>query len=117
MRKAGCKNENESHMTKKTMTRLAAWTLAPLAAAGLGAAVPAIAQSANALASVQSHLKSTSSMTADRSEEHTSELQSLMRISYAVFCLKKKKNNGHNFTPTSHNTTYITEQNVTSEQT
>src|SRR3546814_5434063 len=29
---------------------------------------------------------------AKRSEEHTSELQSLMRISYAVFCLKKKKN-------------------------
>src|SRR3546814_8090762 len=28
---------------------------------------------------------------ADRSEEHTSELQSLMRISYAVFCLKKNK--------------------------
>src|SRR3546814_1889833 len=31
-----------------------------------------------------------------RSEEHTSELQSLMRISYAVFCLKKKKNIQHN---------------------
>src|SRR3546814_5122953 len=31
--------------------------------------------------------------TDDRSEEHTSELQSLMRISYAVFCLTKKKNN------------------------
>src|SRR3546814_4984274 len=31
--------------------------------------------------------------TVNRSEEHTSELQSLMRISYAVFCLKKKKNN------------------------
>src|SRR3546814_6229487 len=30
---------------------------------------------------------------AARSEEHTSELQSLIRISYAVFCLKKKKNN------------------------
>src|SRR3546814_10203883 len=30
---------------------------------------------------------------AERSEEHTSELQSLMRISYAVFCLKQKKNN------------------------
>src|SRR3546814_2419811 len=30
---------------------------------------------------------------AERSEEHTSELQSLMRISYAVFCLKKKKKN------------------------
>src|SRR3546814_8760675 len=36
---------------------------------------------------------------AARSEEHTSELQSLMRISYAVFCLKKKKNNiPNNFT-------------------
>src|SRR3546814_2719650 len=31
-----------------------------------------------------------------RSEEHTSELQSLMRISYAVFCLKKKTNTKHN---------------------
>src|SRR3546814_9020078 len=31
-----------------------------------------------------------------RSEEHTSELQSLMRISYAVFCLKKKKKNTRN---------------------
>src|SRR3546814_9741194 len=34
---------------------------------------------------------SISHRTAARSEEHTSELQSLMRISYAVFCLKKKK--------------------------
>src|SRR3546814_10848338 len=33
---------------------------------------------------------STRSLFIDRSEEHTSELQSLMRISYAVFCLKKK---------------------------
>src|SRR3546814_10401304 len=33
-----------------------------------------------------------------RSEEHTSELQSLMRISYAVFCLKKKNQNIYNFT-------------------
>src|SRR3546814_4661882 len=32
-------------------------------------------------------------LTGQRSEEHTSELQSLMRISYAVFCLKKKKEN------------------------
>src|SRR3546814_6890976 len=35
---------------------------------------------------------STSVASSGRSEEHTSELQSLMRISYAVFCLKKKKN-------------------------
>src|SRR3546814_4600208 len=44
-----------------------------------------------------------------RSEEHTSELQSLMRISYAVFCLKKKKqhNNIHKINSqldTTHNT-------------
>src|SRR3546814_5744265 len=32
----------------------------------------------------------------DRSEEHTSELQSLMRISYAVFCLKKQRNSSQN---------------------
>src|SRR3546814_1307392 len=32
-----------------------------------------------------------SAITAGRSEEHTSELQALMRISYAVFCLKKKR--------------------------
>src|SRR3546814_10855301 len=36
-----------------------------------------------------------------RSEEHTSELQSLMRISYAVFCLKKKKNT-HQKTTSQH---------------
>src|SRR3546814_1528261 len=36
-----------------------------------------------------------------RSEEHTSELQSLMRISYAVFCLKKKKKNNNIQTNTS----------------
>src|SRR3546814_5154347 len=40
---------------------------------------------------------------ADRSEEHTSELQSLMRISYAVFCLKKKKTQQqHTTSSTTH---------------
>src|SRR3546814_7367751 len=43
-------------------------------------------------------------ITADlRSEEHTSELQSLMRISYAVFCLKKKKKQ---YTSTNTSTRY-----------
>src|SRR3546814_3855982 len=36
-----------------------------------------------------------------RSEEHTSELQSLMRISYAVFCLKKKKKTQHHYIHTT----------------
>src|SRR3546814_9410213 len=39
------------------------------------------------------HLLAVHHKAAVRSEEHTSELQSLMRISYAVFCLKKKKKN------------------------
>src|SRR3546814_9013680 len=43
----------------------------------------------------------TSHSSEGRSEEHTSELQSLMRISYAVFCLKKKKNKKHMNTNTS----------------
>src|SRR3546814_7060770 len=39
----------------------------------------------------------------DRSEEHTSELQSLMRISYAVFCLKKKTKEQQVTLPLKHN--------------
>src|SRR3546814_6590692 len=42
---------------------------------------------------------------ADRSEEHTSELQSLMRISYAVVCLKKKTTTTSHTTATIHNST------------
>src|SRR3546814_4880156 len=41
----------------------------------------------------------------ERSEEHTSELQSLMRISYAVFCLKKKKTKTQIFLQRLNNTT------------
>src|SRR3546814_5884449 len=37
-----------------------------------------------------------------RSEEHTSELQSLMRISYAVFCLKKQNNLNNEYVLTTH---------------
>src|SRR3546814_8260019 len=46
-----------------------------------------------------------------RSEEHTSELQSLMRISYAVFCLKQKNTPSPNYTTTSlpHLTRYVSE--------
>src|SRR3546814_6289373 len=40
--------------------------------------------------------------TENRSEEHTSELQSLMRISYAVFCLQKKNTNTHKNTEIDH---------------
>src|SRR3546814_4552100 len=48
-----------------------------------------------------------------RSEEHTSELQSLMRISYAVFCLKKK-NNIINATNTRPNTSHYDTSNIPS---
>src|SRR3546814_5051996 len=45
-----------------------------------------------------------------RSEEHTSELQSLMRTSYAVFCLKQKKQT-QSLTPRTH-TVYIIQHNI-----
>src|SRR3546814_1859368 len=45
---------------------------------------------------------------APRSEEHTSELQSLMRISYAVFCFKKKNNTSTNHTRIFNSTYNIT---------
>src|SRR3546814_8528083 len=48
-----------------------------------------------------------------RSEEHTSELQSLIRISYAVFCLKKKPNTNRKNENTSHNTSTL---NITSNE-
>src|SRR3546814_4735036 len=44
-----------------------------------------------------------SGMGHERSEEHTSELQSLMRISYAVFCLKKKNKTTNMITSRQHN--------------
>src|SRR3546814_8403314 len=47
-----------------------------------------------------------------RSEEHTSELQSLMRISYAVFCLKKKNNTNHKTIVIQKNMTYLTHINI-----
>src|SRR3546814_9236204 len=50
-------------------------------------AEPTSAPAANA-----AHITGASDSTRSRSEEHTSELQSLMRISYAVFCLTKKHN-------------------------
>src|SRR3546814_6264282 len=48
-----------------------------------------------------------------RSEEHTSELQSLMRISYAVFCLKKKKHTQNIHTNENNNTNITTHPTCT----
>src|SRR3546814_1899609 len=58
----------------------------PCATAWRRPAIPAPSSPAAAPADISASIRRTI-----RSEEHTSELQSLMRISYAVFCLKKKK--------------------------
>src|SRR3546814_9982558 len=55
--------------------------------------------------------------TALRSEEHTSELQSLMRISYAVFCLKKKTKILTTIVKSHHTTTTLTVHTQTLDQT
>src|SRR3546814_2863874 len=49
-----------------------------------------------------------------RSEEHTSELQSLMRISYAVFCLKKKKMQNHSLYDTASVSKYNQQNQILS---
>src|SRR3546814_7286169 len=64
----------------------AAWLVS--AATGVSAFLPHAAVKAARLRAIVSRA---CFMVFSRSEEHTSELQSLMRISYAVFCLKKKK--------------------------
>src|SRR3546814_6081384 len=64
----------------------------PQGALNLGAAVPHIAIG-HAIEQARIDGKTTGRACRIRSEEHTSELQSLMRISYAVFCLQKKTNN------------------------
>src|SRR3546814_5223975 len=76
---------------KETMSRLlaflgghATWVL--FVGVFLGLALPSLAGHARPLLAPAVAVL----LTATRSEEHTSELQSLMRISYAVFCLKKK---------------------------
>src|SRR3546814_2289116 len=51
-----------------------------------------------------------------RSEEHTSELQSLMRISYAVFCLKKKNKHNNTKTTTRQETTHTQPEITTSDR-
>src|SRR3546814_2340170 len=56
------------------------------------------------------HIHLADQVVQERSEEHTSELQSLMRISYAVFCLKKKIKN-HTSTLMTPKTTYSSQIN------
>src|SRR3546814_2839848 len=59
--------------------------------------------------------RTTRGATVDRSEEHTSELQSLMRISYAVFCLKKKNSEEH--TTRAYTQTKLLDANIRSHKT
>src|SRR3546814_6740130 len=56
-------------------------------------AIEALENSPTDFSSIHPRLSSRTHRSTDRSEEHTSELQSLMRISYAVFCLQQKNTN------------------------
>src|SRR3546814_6767534 len=60
-----------------------------------------------AISNLDDHPRNHALLAKERSEEHTSELQSLMRISYAVFCLKKKTSNNKvdTYNTTSNNKT------------
>src|SRR3546814_3721135 len=69
----------------ETIKRMGIGTHEPYLSTALGAGTTTVEKMVNAFSMLANHGR------ALRSEEHTSELQSLMRISYAVFCLKKKK--------------------------
>src|SRR3546814_6351463 len=66
-------------------------SLAATAFATLLEEIFGVAVSVNLIVSPAGNIRTWAQTIERRSEEHTSELQSLMRISYAVFCLKKKK--------------------------
>src|SRR3546814_6776796 len=76
---------------RSAMGRNRRWISAPPITMTCGALASFSASSIVATGSAPSSCQSGSRVRTMRSEEHTSELQSLMRISYAVFCLKKKK--------------------------
>src|SRR3546814_9595973 len=78
----------------------------PLMVRGLAPAIPLSYRLPMASAQVKSALLLAGLNTPGRSEEHTSELQSLMRISYAVFCLKKKNTTQHPHLRTSQNNAF-----------
>src|SRR3546814_3177371 len=86
--------------TAPRSTAQAASPRSPVATAGNSIAEPCSRESGNP----ESHASTLAIL--DRSEEHTSELQSLMRISYAVFCLQKKKTETHNTKEQATNTSH-----------
>src|SRR3546814_3720427 len=85
-------------------TLFRSWIVGPIAAAMLPGTAPSAAIAATVFSRTLPYAPRHPACAAPitRSEEHTSELQSLMRISYAVFCLKKKihrKKNHNTHTP------------------
>src|SRR3546814_5770965 len=81
---------------------------------------PVIVNTAEAAMPILGHrrasLPTPTALSSMRSEEHTSELQSLMRISYAVFCLKKKKTKNNHNNPTLIHTHAHTQQHKITQQ-
>src|SRR3546814_10728393 len=75
---------------------------------GAGAGQRGGARPPRGAARARRHLRPDVGPPAGRSEEHTSELQSLVRISYAVFCLKKKKITKEQDTSLATHTTHTT---------
>src|SRR3546814_10765679 len=84
--------EGYSHMKKSITLSLVLAASMGLAACAEKAADDTAATTEDAAATVEGAADGAMEAAEGRSEEHTSELQSLMRISYAVFCLKKNNN-------------------------
>src|SRR3546814_3057199 len=82
-------SEADASVTTAAPSSEPAMSFAAIATATLNA-VPAVSDPSARLATVDPPSTTSSDSAPARSEEHTSELQSLMRTSYAVFCLKQK---------------------------
>src|SRR3546814_4373069 len=90
-----CNNRSHCHALRQASRRHSAPPIPGLCMAATRR--PTQVHDPDAATSSATRARSSASPNGSRSEEHTSELQSLMRISYAVFCLKKKKNNTQNY--------------------
>src|SRR3546814_4216740 len=87
-------HDGSAHCSNVAPVATRRWS-APISGACCGAPVFSGAVCATVAGAMRPLNACSAPIAVTRSEEHTSELQSLMRISYAVFCLKKKKKSQH----------------------
>src|SRR3546814_2492431 len=111
-RSSGRADVRDGACSSSTLQEAASWgkvstAMEQMVFAEAGSVIPLLASDAYHRGHWKTRAKRAYATMFDRSEEHTSELQSLMRISYAVFCLKKKRTNNTRRRTEQQGKTYI----------